>query len=707
MGKGAALDWWLLWLGVMALVLVGLLQGAGDILGELGLNLWTWGQTTFRPWSTTLQALALPALVWLAFTYLLKEVFPRPQPVSRAVVSVVTAFWGVRYLLWRLVATLNLENPVAATVSLALFGAEALTLLNAVLFYLHHIFQVNRSREADRWSRAVLEGTYLPWVDVLIPTYNEDVTILRRTVIGCQAMDYPHKRVYLLDDGRRPEVKKLAQALGCGYRDRPDNRHAKAGNINHALPTLHGELVAIFDADFVPTQNFLQRTVGFFQDPRTALVQTPQNFFNEDPVSVNLGLEGIVNNEQTLFFRYIQPSRDFWDAVVCCGTCFVVRRSALEEIGGIPTGSITEDYFLSLQLQRRGYRVKYLNEALAAGLAPETIGAFVDQRLRWGQGTLQLLFLGANVLTMPGLSWGQRFSHALGFLYWFLSLCRLVFLTAPLVYLLLDIAPLRATVDELIFFYLPYYISGVMCFSWLTENRRSAFWSDVYETLLCWPMALTVVRTLLNPYNKPFKVTPKGVDTRSIHCHWPLMHPLLVLLGLSVLGVGRQVWLQGAVVRNPDSLAINLLWAAYNGILLAVCLLAAIDVHRSPYPWFARQVPCELKLRGWRWPGATVALSEAGALVVLLGQGVRQPGRGYLVFRQGSPLGHLELPVQVHPEGPVLQVTFLDMDLPTLRRLIPYLYCQPNQWPEVKVPEWQTLWAMITSLWRLYPLAAK
>ncbi|MEN9236489.1 MAG: glycosyltransferase family 2 protein, partial [Gloeomargarita sp. GMQP_bins_25] len=207
MGKGAALDWWLLWLGVVALVLVGLLQGAGDILGELGLNLWTWGQTTFRPWSTTLQALALPALVWLAFTYLLKEVFPRPQPVSRAVVSVVTAFWGVRYLLWRLVATLNLENPVAATVSLALFGAEALTLLNAVLFYLHHIFQVNRSREADRWSRAVLEGTYLPWVDVLIPTYNEDVTILRRTVIGCQAMDYPHKRVYLLDDGRRPEVK--------------------------------------------------------------------------------------------------------------------------------------------------------------------------------------------------------------------------------------------------------------------------------------------------------------------------------------------------------------------------------------------------------------------------------------------------------------------------------------------------------------------
>ncbi|MCS6783498.1 MAG: glycosyltransferase, partial [Gloeomargarita sp. SKYG98] len=164
----------------------------------------------------------------------------------------------------------------------------------------------------------------------------------------------------------------------------------------------------------------------------------------------------------------MQPSRDFWDAVVCCGTSFIVRRQALDAIGGVPVGSITEDYFLSLRLQARGYRVKYLNETLSAGLAPETIGAYIDQRLRWGQGSLQLLFLGANVLTMPGLKWGQRFSHALGFLYWFLSLCRLVFLTAPLAYLLLDIPPLQATIDELIFFYLPYYISGVMCFSWLT-----------------------------------------------------------------------------------------------------------------------------------------------------------------------------------------------------------------------------------------------
>lgn len=494
-------DFLVLWAGLAAVIVVALSTLDYRWLIHLCLDWWEWGRLSFRPYSSTLQALLLPALVWFAFTFVLKEIFPQSNGVSRAVVCVINAVLGIRYLLWRFFVTLNLDDWLSATVSITLFVAECLSVLNSVLFYLHNIFYIDRSAEADRWSEAVIRGEYLPTVDVLIPTYNEDREILQRTVIACQAMDYPRKKIYLLDDKRRPAIRELARELGCEYRDRPDNRHAKAGNINHALPTIDGELIVIFDADFVPSRNFLQRTVGFFQDPRTALVQTPQNFFNEDPITVNLGLEGIVNNEQTLFFRHIQPSRDFWDAVVCCGTCFVVRRSALDEIGGIPTGSVTEDYYLSIRLQARGYRVKYLNEALSAGLAAETIGAFISQRLRWGQGTLQLLYSDANFLTVPHLSWGQRFSHGLGVLYWFLSISRVVFLFAPLCFLLFDIAPLRATIDQLIFFYLPYYVGGVMCFSWLTENRRSAFWSDVYETLLCLPMSITVLQTLINPHN--------------------------------------------------------------------------------------------------------------------------------------------------------------------------------------------------------------
>ncbi|MFN3926848.1 MAG: glycosyltransferase family 2 protein [Pseudanabaenaceae cyanobacterium] len=678
----------------------------------LWTDIWQWGTLYFRPIGSSLEVLALPALVWFAFAFLLKEIAPKPTPISRVIVSLVTAFWGLRYLLWRLFSSLNLDDPLSATVSISLFGGECLSLLNSIFFYAHTIFQRDRSPEADEWSKAVIAGEYLPSVDVLIPTYNEGIEILTRTVIGCQAMDYPNKTIYLLDDTRRPAVRELAKELGCEYRDRPDNRHAKAGNINHALPTIHSELIAIFDADFVPSKNFLTRTVGFFQDPKTALVQTPQNFFNEDPVSVNLGLEGVVNNEQTLFFRYIQPSRDFLDAVVCCGSCFVMRRSALDEIGGIPTDSITEDYFTSLKMQSLGYKVKYLNEALSAGLAPETIGAFVSQRLRWGQGTLQLLFSKWNFFTIPNLKWWQRLSHSLSILYWLLSIPRVMFLFAPLLYLLFDIAPLRATINDIVFFYLPYYLSGVMCFSWLTENRRSVFWSDVYDTIMCLPLTITIVKTFINPRNKPFKVTPKGdVDPNKIRINWILIRPLLAVMILSILGLFRHGlgWTDRNV--NSENLAINIFWTTYNCILLTICILAAIDVPQRRYPRFRRTEACKLQVLDQTIEGQTVDLSEGGALVQVNFYPYFRPLPGRITFVEPSPLAGITMPVIIEPRRQYsppdtvrVGVKFLWVEIETLRQLIPLLYCQPYQWEETQVPEVKTLWGMFISVLRLYPL---
>jgi cellulose synthase (UDP-forming) len=708
------LDRYLLLLGFISLGVVLLSHFDFHILIHQWLDIWHWGNLIFRPSSSTLEALLLPALVWLAFTFLLKELFPQPHPLSRSIVSLVTAFWGLRYLLWRLFASLNLDDFPSALISITLFLGECLSLLNSIFFYMHNIFQVDRSPEADQWSQAVLAGTYLPSVDVLIPTYNEGVEILRRTVIGCQAMDYPNKKIYLLDDTRRPEIRQLAKDLGCEYRDRPDNRHAKAGNINHALPTIHGELITVFDADFVPSKNFLQRTVGFFQDPKTALVQTPQNFFNEDPISVNLGLEGIVNNEQTLFFRYIQPSRDYLGAVVCCGSCFVMRRSALDEIGGIPTDSITEDYFTGLKMQALGYKVKYLNEALSAGLAPETIGAFVSQRLRWCQGTLQLLFSKWNFFTVPNLKWWQRLSHALGILYWLLAIPRVMFLFFPLAYLLFDIAPLRATINEILFFYLPYWISGVMCFSWLTENRRSVFWSDVYETLICVPLAITIIKTFINPYNKPFKVTPKGnADPNKIRINWILIRPLLAVIILSVLGLIRQAFNLRDTNVNPESLAINIVWVTYNSILLMICIMSAIDIPQRFYVRFPRQEPCRLVIQDEVFWGTTINISEGGALVRVDGFPYRRFASGTLEFIPPSPIAGVTATFElahVHYYGDNkvdMGLKFTQLDILDMRVLIPYLYCQPYQWQEVKVPEIKTLWAMVLSVVRLYPLTAR
>jgi cellulose synthase (UDP-forming) len=230
-------------------------------------------------------------------------------------------------------------------------------------------------------------------------------------------------------------MRELARRLGCCYLDRPDNSHAKAGNLNHALERSAGELVLCFDADFIPTRDFLERTVGFFRDPEVALVQTPQNFFNEDAVQRNLGLEHALEDEQKLFFRTLQPGRDSFNAIVCHGTCWIARRRALEEIGGIPTETITEDWATSIKLQAAGYKLLYLNEALSAGLSADTCGEFVQQRSRWAQGTLQALFASTNPLFIPGLAWQQRLLHFSGILYYTGSVINLFNLVAPLLYL--------------------------------------------------------------------------------------------------------------------------------------------------------------------------------------------------------------------------------------------------------------------------------
>jgi cellulose synthase (UDP-forming) len=679
-----------------------------DMLSAL-VSSWHRVQASFVVGDTNWLILLLPTILIGAVLFSFKEVFPTPTWVSRALISALLISLGIRYQLWRFFSTLNLSDPINGFLSSLLFVMEFITFINSVGYLLQTIPSTNRSAEATELSLAVLRGQYRPWVDVLIPTYNEPAEILERTIIGCQAMDYAYKRIYLLDDLRRPAIRQLAADLGCIYVDRPDNRHAKAGNLNHALPLITGELIAVFDADFIPTRDFLTRTVGFFQDRNVALLQTPQNFYNEDPIGANLGLQDILTNEQALFFRHIQPSRDATNSVVCCGTCFVIRRQALDEIGGIPTESITEDFFTSLNLQARGYRIKYLNEGLSAGMAPESIGAYITQRLRWGQGTIQTLFCSLNVFTLPGLSWLQRASHALGILYWFLCFSRIVFLVMPLAYLWFDLAPLRATVDQVLVFFVPYYVCNILVLSWLTAGRRSALWSDVYETILCFPLALTVLRTLRQPFGRGFSVTPKGITGRQIQVNWALMSPLVVLLTLSILGLGMRLVTTPWSTGNPDSLIINMVWTGYNLVLLQICMLIAVDVPQRKYPRFQHPIPCEIWVgEGWL-SGQIVNLSEGGLAAIFPNLPNPLPRSRRIQCRILS-LG-LTLEARVRHQKNLstgeeqLAIQFTDLPLAAKRVLIAFLYTQPGMWRDQQMLEHTTVWALVRSVFHWYSLA--
>jgi len=278
------------------------------------------------------------------------------EPPRRLLVGafVVLAVW---YLTWRL-GTFNPEAPV---LSRLIYGAEVFAFVSALL----HIFMC--------WRLSVRESrppSVVRTVDVFVPTCNESTALVRKTLLAALAMEQPHT-VWLLDDGRRPEMAVLAQELGCRYLARADNRHAKAGNMNHALQHSQGELVAIFDCDHAPRRDFLTRTLGYFDDESVAFVQTPLDVHPLDSCQ-HRRADGRASawTDQSLFSRVIQRGKDTWNAALFCGSCAVVRRSALDEIGGFATGTVTEDLHTSIRLHARGWKSVFHEQALAFGVAP-------------------------------------------------------------------------------------------------------------------------------------------------------------------------------------------------------------------------------------------------------------------------------------------------------------------------------------------------
>jgi len=659
--------------------------------------------------------LLVPTVALFILVLVVMRLSPRPQPWSRVVVVSVLGVVTVRYLLWRSLSTLNLETPLDGVFSVGLLALELLMLSSAVIQLFLMLRVRDRRPEADRYAQAVLSGEYAPSVDVLIPSYDEPDFILRRTIIGCQAMDYPNKRIYLLDDTRRPGIEALARELGCHYLTRPDNLHAKAGNLNHALAQTKGDLIVVFDADFIPTRNFLTRTIGFFQNPNVALVQTPQSFYNTDPIARNLGLEDVLTPEEEVFYRQIQPIRDGAGGVICSGTSFVVRRSVLEETGGFVTESISEDYFTGIRIAACGYELVYLDEKLSAGLAADNIAAHALQRLRWARGTLQAFFIQSNPLTIPGLAPIQRLAHLEGLLHWFTSISRVGYLLIPLAYSFLGVIPIDATAAEVLYFFLPFYLLQLTVFSWLNYRSRSALLSDIYSLALCFPLAITVVQVMLNPFSSGFNVTPKGTVSDRYTFNWKLALPLVVFFVLTAISLwinlGNSLlhsWVAHEQATNVKGISIGWFWSLYNLIVLGIGLLILLDVPRpSSYDWFALRRTVRLKLGDRPLWGSTTMLSEVGAEVALT-----QHPLPNLTLAQSLPVTLDIMEEGLHLTGAIERVTDTD-NTPTLRIhfdplsaadhriLVETLFCRPGQWTTRETPgEFHSLYLLFRVLFR-------
>lgn len=525
-----------------------------------------------------------PVLMAAGFLGLVLPWASRDNPWARCGLIACSLILMWNYLFWRITQTLPSFGSVDWLFGIVFLAVELLVGVGTTITW------TLLSRSSTR-SAAV--NANMPWltqtqplVDVLICTYNEDRAILERTIIGAMGMKYTNFRVWVLDDGKRSWLSDLCAQKGCHYLTRPDNSHAKAGNINHAVAQLARlpsppDFIAVLDADFVPFFNFVSRALSLFKDPAVGIVQTPQHFFNPDPIQSNLAISEVFPDEQRFFFDIIMPSKDAWELAFCCGTSSIIRFSALREIGGFPTDSVTEDFLLTVRLRERGYTTIYLNEKLSVGLAPEGINEYATQRTRWCLGLVQICRGPSGPFRFGnGLPLAFRISLIETFLYWGTSfLFRMICMAAPALYFLFNIRMVQADLSDAVAHFAPMVLVQMAVTTWLGGGRMLPLISDVYQMLIA-PEIITVVAfALVRPKGHKFKVTAKGIHHSGLTVQWQLLFRFLALALITIAGLAK-IFVFDHSDLVEDGGALNLFWAWYNLMVLTICCLVCVEQPR-------------------------------------------------------------------------------------------------------------------------------
>lgn len=579
-------------------------------------------------------ALLTLAILAMRTAYLRKR-FLDPGSPLRLMVLITCAFVVLRYILWRMQYTIPAlhEGILDFAFGWLLIVAE---LIAIGIFFLGAFVNLHPLRrepvplpeDRSRW----------PSVDIMVPSYNEDASLLEVTLLAAQNIRYPKDRlnIYLLDDGgtlqkrqdsdparaeaalrRHIELKNLCQRLGVHYLTRERNEHAKAGNLNAALKKTSGELVLFLDADHVPTVDILENLAGpFLRNPKLFLVQSPHFFLNPDPVEKNIETGDRFPGEYEMFYTHGQRGLDFWNASFFCGSAALFRRCYLEEVGGIAGDTITEDAETALTLHARGYDSAYIHRPMVAGLQPETFSSFIIQRVRWCQGMLQMLRL-KNPLFIPGLSWNQRLGYLNSIFYWLFPIPRTIFLFAPSLYLLFGIAFVKLSFPNVLVYVIPYLLSVVLVSNFFYGKVRWFLVSELYETVQSLFSITVVIKTLIQPRGATFAVTPKGekLDEEFIsQMSWPFYIALAIAL-LSVLAAILRLMLYP---EESGQTLVALSWEIFNLIMLAGALGVVLEKpQRRSEPRVRLDLPGKLILEDMALNVSVRDMSYQGAMLAI------------------------------------------------------------------------------------------
>ncbi|MEM9608304.1 MAG: glycosyltransferase [Actinomycetota bacterium] len=561
-------------------------------------------------------------------------------------VALAALISSVVYLTWRLLFTLG---PLWLGIPLLLLEVHALLSLALFTFSLWDL----RSWTGNAGRQPIPNDLR---VAVLITTYDEPEEVLLPTIAGAIALPEIH-RTLVLDDGNRGWVSDLCQRLGAQHVTRPDNTDAKAGNLNHAIAMLRDsvDVVAVLDADHVPTERFLTETLPYFADPDVALVQTPQEFYNvesfEHATSRSLlwpSQRGARHHEQSVFYRAIQSGKNRWNAAFWCGTNAVLRLEAVRSVGGVAVGSITEDIHTTLRMHKRGWTSIYHAEPLAHGLAARTADEYQLQRFRWGSGAMQVIRQ-ERPFTSRELSLGQRLSYAGSLLGWFDAWRTFGFLCWPLLSLWTGQFPIAGDVATFAVLYVSTMVLQRLAGSALGRGMAPQGFAMVFD-IVRMPINLRATATIVGRGAQRFEVTPKGQADRERASVPRLIVGLIALTTLTlvwfVATLAGLTWLE---YTNTTAIWITAGFSAFNLVLL---LLGARRIRSAQFAGSRRRGERFSLPVAARLDGRAVRLADISLTGVAVQARAEQPEvHGHLELAFGQE--RLSLPVVERVRRPV------------------------------------------------------
>ena len=491
------------------------------------------------------------------------------------------------YLCWRIMYSINTSEgwlPIVCNIML---------LIVEIIGFFESCIHYGNLLSMRKHPLPKIDDDEFPDVDIFIATYNEPTELLAKTINGCKHLKYPDKskvHIWVCDDNRRPEMRKLAEDMGVGYFDRPDNKGAKAGNLNNALTKTSAPYVVTLDADMIVRSEFLLKTIPYFVEvekiastlpedkkKHLGLLQSPQCFYDPDVFQHALYSENNIPNEQDFFYRTIEVGKTSTNSVIYGGSNTVISRRALEDIGGFYTETITEDFATGMLIESSGYLSLAIPEPLASGQTPHTFKEHIKQRTRWGRGVINTAKK-LKIFRRKGLSLSQKLSYWSSVSYWYSPIKNLIYMLSPLFFAVFMIPVFKCNWLELIVYWLPMFILQDLSLRIIGKNEVSLKWSSIYETSVMPFLLIPIIKETLGISLAKFQVTDKsGKKVVTKEKHTKQMLPFIILLLLSVIGIVRVILIFD--FSSAFGMLVILFWVLRNmySIILVLFLINGRD----------------------------------------------------------------------------------------------------------------------------------